>query len=128
MPGTLPKRILQSIHLICQRSISHTWSFDASPPNLHATSAACDSSLIMKIFTLNVQHTVTSKLANHSPGRVYFSRNCKNVITWHSSNHHRGVLRRKLVKARCCATTIMGVEPTSPGGPNTTSDACNMLV
>ena len=62
-PGTPPKRVLQSIHVIRQRTISHTWNFYASPHSLHATPAASNSSLIMKIFTLNVQHTVTSKLA-----------------------------------------------------------------
>ena len=60
-PGTLPRRVLHSIHLIRLRDMNHTWNLDASLPSLRAT--PIDSSFVMKIFTLNVQHTVTSKLA-----------------------------------------------------------------
>ena len=61
VPGTLPKRILQSIHLIRLRDLNHAWNLDALSPNLHT--APTDSSSVIKIFTLNVQHAITSKLA-----------------------------------------------------------------
>ena len=60
-PGTLPKCVLQSIHLIRLRDIYHTWNLNASLPSLWATPT--DSSSVMKFITLNVQHTGTSKLA-----------------------------------------------------------------
>ena len=59
-PGTLPKRVLQSIHLIRPRDLNHTWS-STSPLSLQA--APTDGSSVIKFFTLNVQHTITNKLA-----------------------------------------------------------------
>ena len=60
-PGTLPKRVLQSIHLIRRRHLNYTWSSDTSSLSLQA--APTDSSSVIKFFTLNVQHTFTNKLA-----------------------------------------------------------------
>ena len=60
-PGTLPKRVLQSIHLIRPRDLNHTWSSGTSSFSLQT--APTNSSSVIKIFTLNVQHTITSKLA-----------------------------------------------------------------
>ena len=58
--GTRPRRVLQSIHLIRPRHISYTCNFDTSLPNLQAMPTAFDSSLVMKLSALNVQHTVTN--------------------------------------------------------------------
>ena len=60
-PGTLPKRILQSIHLFRPRDLNHTWSSDTS--SLSPQAAPTDSSSVIKFFTPNVQHTITNKLA-----------------------------------------------------------------
>ena len=60
-PGTLPKRILQSIHLIGLRDLNHAWNLDASSPNPHA--APTGSSSVINFLTFNIQHTITSKLA-----------------------------------------------------------------
>ena len=58
---TLPNRILQSIHLIRSRNLNHASNFDASSASLQY--APTDNSSIIKIFTLNVQRTITNKLA-----------------------------------------------------------------
>ena len=60
-PGTLPKRVLQSIHLIRPRDLNHAWSSDTSSFSLQT--APTDSSSVIKFFTLNVQHIITNKLA-----------------------------------------------------------------
>ena len=60
-PGTLPNRILLSIHLIRSRNLNHVYNSGASSPSLQ--DAPTSSSSVINFFTLNVQHTITNKLA-----------------------------------------------------------------